>query len=767
MAKDSTKPPTRGATGRVAAPPIRRTRLRRRPEGLIASLQGAMTSGTFGWGTVIALVFIILCGSLAVWARERPLVAPGRIMNFTAVVRQPFQMPDIPKTERSRELARQQTPRVYDADLGALERIRVSIWDLPRAASAVETVDDIPLQIRREFSLTPEMFDGLRAQVESGEVSAAWRSAMTNLMDLLEQYAFVDGETWDRELREGLNVDVELRTGSDSLVVARENIVSIRDEPKLRQLIPDLVRLAGFPPATSAAIVNRLISDPAPTFRFNPGATLERQNQAATTVASEIKEVPQGQVIFRRGDVLDQEQADLYRAELDVFRTEAEAYRVWFRRASLFGAVAAITLATMGYIALFLPRVRRNPGRMGGIAAVMAGALAITCVGAVGSPNLIVLWTTAPVVFVAIVLAIAYDQRVALAIGVLQGVLACISIDQPIGMFALTITGLSVAVLHLREVRDRKGLVAMGVRTGMALAIGAIVVALIDRPIIAAQILQTVKDAGYAAGGGILAGIITLAILPYLEKAFDITTGMTLIELRDPKHPLLRELQQRAPGTYNHSLNVATIAESAAEGIGADSLLTYVGALYHDIGKMNKPEYFVENQSGGPNRHDKLSPAMSLLVIVGHVKDGMELAREFEIPRSVQHFIEAHHGTTLVEYFYERARRKAEAEAADRDDFPEPKEIEYRYPGPKPRTKEVAILMLADAVESATRTMAEPTPSRIETLVNDLANRRLLDGQFDDCDLTLRELRIIVDSISRTLASIYHGRIAYPTTAGA
>jgi putative nucleotidyltransferase with HDIG domain len=244
---------------------------------------------------------------------------------------------------------------------------------------------------------------------------------------------------------------------------------------------------------------------------------------------------------------------------------------------------------------------------------------------------------------------------------------------------------------------------------------------------------------------------------------------MTLAELRDPKQPLLRELAQRAPGTYTHSLNVAAIAEAAAERIGGDSLLTYVGALYHDIGKMSKPEYFVENQGGGPNRHDRLSPAMSLLIVVAHVKDGMELAREFRLPPRLQHFIEAHHGTTLVEYFYHRARAQALATAPRdaegrpvEDDTYVPDELEFRYPGPKPRTKEVAILMIADAVESAARAMPEPSPAKIEQLVRSIAHKRLMDGQFDDCELTLRDLNLIVESIVRTLTSMHHVRIAYP-----
>jgi putative nucleotidyltransferase with HDIG domain len=258
--------------------------------------------------------------------------------------------------------------------------------------------------------------------------------------------------------------------------------------------------------------------------------------------------------------------------------------------------------------------------------------------------------------------------------------------------------------------------------------------------------------------GGFVAASVTLVIMPWLERAFGVTTGMTLSELRDPKHPLLRELQQRAPGTYNHSLNVATLAESAANAIGANGLHVYVGALYHDIGKMNKPDYFVENQPRGFNRHDKLSPAMSLLVIVGHVKDGVELARAHGLPKTLHHYIESHHGTTLVEYFYDQAKRRAHAE----EGAEAPAEIEYRYPGPKPRTREAAILMLCDGVESATRAMAEPTPSRIQQLVHAMAQKRLHDGQFDDSNLTLREIAVVEDALTKSLCAIYHGRIAYP-----
>jgi cyclic-di-AMP phosphodiesterase PgpH len=182
----------------------------------------------------------------------------------------------------------------------------------------------------------------------------------------------------------------------------------------------------------------------------------------------------------------------------------------------------------------------------------------------------------------------------------------------------------------------------------------------------------------------------------------------------------------------------------------------YVGGLYHDVGKLNKPEYFIENQGGGDNKHDKLSPAMSLLVIVGHVKDGLELAQEYNLPKVLRHFIESHHGTSLVEYFFHAARERAA------DEGEEVAEFSYRYPGPKPRTREAAILLICDGIESATRAMSDPTPSRIEALVRRMSRARLQDGQLDDSDLTFRELRTIEDAIIKSLCAIYHSRIAYP-----
>ncbi len=774
MAREPSKPGTRP----VRSPRSRKALLRREHRGGRAEAlmdQAFRAPGTV-WAILIWTIFIVVCSTVAAWTRQQPLVAVGRVMNDTALVRVPFEIDDPAKTEGDRRLARSLTPRVYNAIPSVFESLRTSLENLPKILASVENLQSAPPDLTRQLDLTEDGLKAIREQSSNGEVSTYWKRCSQQLITLLMRRPLVDDGTYQAEFDQSSARDIELRAPDLRVTISRENgaLINIKDEKQLKSAMSALAGAAGFNEPALRVVVSRVITNPEPTYQYDDAATNESRNARASAVPAVRNRIVKGQPIFVRGDALTAANFDLYKEELRTFqRDERSAWKVWVRVASIFGAVTAIALAVAGYLTLFCPRVRRNPGRMAGIAALLGSALALACLVTVAEPRLLSLSAIAPTVFVAVILVIAYDQRVALAIGTLHGVLTCIALDQPIGIYALMLTGVSFAVLQLREIRDRGGIIRMGLSAATALFVGTILVALIDRPIVDdiwVLLRQTSLDAILAGAGGLMVGVLTLSLMPLIERLFGVTTGMTLIELRDPKQPLLRQLQQLAPGTYNHSLNVASIAEAAADSIKADSLLTYVGALYHDIGKMNKPDYFVENQTGGPNKHDKLSPAMSLLVIVGHVKDGMAMAEEFNLPRSIRHFIEAHHGTTLVEFFYNRARRQAEKGVAEAKDQPGaepemPDEIEYRYPGPKPRTKEVAILMLADAVESATRTMVEPTPSRIDALVRAMANRRLMDGQFDECDLTLRELQTITESISKSVAGIYHGRVLYPSTA--
>ncbi|MFN7020460.1 MAG: HD family phosphohydrolase [Phycisphaerales bacterium] len=761
-------------------PPAKLDRARSRTDGLRREIGAAMRArwspgrllksrGLF-WGLLIWGVFVAVVSVAVVWSREQPNVAEGRVMNRTRIARADFRFADARATELARSNASARAPRVYVPVPGVLEELRASIESLPEAVFGETDPERVEAGLRQQFGLTPEALAELQKQVEDGHPSPAWIQRVHRLIDTLWRTPILERETFQLESTT-LNREIELRLADPAegkgfrSVTINTSAALNAESPKIRDNLRVAVSAAGFVGPLAEVVLTRLTTPVKATYAFDALATEASQKAAAADVEPVMVSYPVGEVIYRRGEVLTGEQLEKVRQAM---RAESEAmdfWGRWGRRLPAVGLVTGVALAIAGYTVLFVPRVRRNPTRMLGIAALLGGAVIVGCWATATKPALLALTGLAPTVFVTAILAIAYDQRVALAYGCLHGLLMVVALDQTIGIFAVLVCGVGVAVWMLREVRDRDALIRLGVCEIFALSIGMFLASLLDLPPIRQAVYQAALDGLWAGLGGFVVSGLVLYILPTLERTFGMVTGMTLIELRDPKAPLLRQLQQRAPGTYNHSLNVASLGESAADAIGADGLLTYVGALYHDIGKMNKPDYFVENQSPGFNRHDRLSPAMSLLVIVGHVKDGLELAREFDLPRPLHHFIESHHGTTLVEYFYHRARRQAEAAMANRgedDEVDAPSELEYRYPGPRPRTREAAILMICDAVESAARAMADPTPARIDATVRALANKRLMDGQFDECDLTLRELNTIVETVSKTLASIYHGRIQYP-----
>jgi putative nucleotidyltransferase with HDIG domain len=247
-----------------------------------------------------------------------------------------------------------------------------------------------------------------------------------------------------------------------------------------------------------------------------------------------------------------------------------------------------------------------------------------------------------------------------------------------------------------------------------------------------------------------------MGVMPLLEDLFKITTDITLLELSDMNHPLLKQMVLKAPGTYHHSLMVGNLAEAAAETIGANSLLARVGAYYHDVGKIEKAEYFSENQTNAKSLHDKLTPSMSRLIITNHVKDGVEFAKKYRLKKDILDFIEQHHGTSLVHYFFQKALERVEDETML-------KEEGFRYQGPKPQTKEAAIVLLADSVEAASRTLGNPTPSRVEELAHRIVNNKFIDGQLDECELTLRDLNKIANVFVRVLIGVLHSRVEYPS----
>lgn len=418
-------------------------------------------------------------------------------------------------------------------------------------------------------------------------------------------------------------------------------------------------------------------------------------------------------------------------------------------------AVILVTLGGAIYIMNYQKRILRNYTRTFTIIGLMALLLATTKLGLTLWPEQL-WWVTATTITAAIILSIAYNQRFALGIALIYAVLACFAANEfnNMKLFLILSAGVFTCCFSLGEIRTRIKLLEVSALAAIIIFIMSATLEYLDGNQSFPRIFSV--SIGHALVT-VFVGMIIQALLPLIEKTFKIATSMTLLDYSDANQPLLRRLAMEAPGTYSHSLLVGAISESAAEAIGRNGLLCRVGAYYHDIGKINKPSYFVENEMGSKSRHKELSPTMSQLVIVGHVKDGIEMAKEYGLPAVLRQFIETHHGTTLIEYFFHEAQKK-------RDEKQNPlSESEFRYAGPRPKTKEAAIVMLADASEGAVRSLKDITPTKIETVVHNMAMRRLQDGQYDECDLTLRELSQIESSIAKSLAAHYHGRIAYPS----
>jgi putative nucleotidyltransferase with HDIG domain len=387
-------------------------------------------------------------------------------------------------------------------------------------------------------------------------------------------------------------------------------------------------------------------------------------------------------------------------------------------------------------------RLREDPGRQLTTTLVLLAVLGVSraVFVATGVPY----YAVGVQAFAAGILGIVYARNSGPALAAGLAVLVTLATRQNMGFFLILAVVSATFLFGLHNIRNRGGIVAVGaVATLFALA------TTLASGLVEGQTLRFAfrAQALPAAATTLAAAFIIEGILPGIERLFKISTNMSLLEWGDASKPLLRVLAAEAPGTYNHSLLVGNLAESAAEAIGAQGLLARIGAYYHDIGKINKPEYFAENQAVGVSRHERLSPAMSHLIIIGHVKDGIEMAREYGLPASLHPFILEHHGTTLVEFFYHAAslqRKPGDPEVSD---------VQFRYSGPRPQSRETAVVMLCDAVEGAVRAMSDPTPSRIEDTVSKILQRRLMDGQFDECDLTFRELETVQRSVVKSLQS--------------
>ena len=493
-----------------------------------------------------------------------------------------------------------------------------------------------------------------------------------------------------------------------------------------------------------------------PNIRFSEAATAQAMTTAIDAIPRTIGYVQENERVVSKHERITAET----RLKLESLRRiKAERGPASDNVFQLIGTTLHVTIVIILYgiyLYLFRKRIFTNNRKLALIALLilMEGAFAYL------SRELDV---TTPIEYLiavpaaAMLLTIIFDSRVGFY-GTVTAALIVAGIrgnDYSVALGALVAGAL--AVYSVRDMRNRSQIFRslLFIFLGYALVVVSLAFERSD------PVALPLEQLAFALGNAVVSPVLTYGLLIFLERVFKVTTDLTLIELGHFNHPLLRLLAEKAPGTHHHSMTMASLTEAGAAAIGANDVLARVAAYFHDVGKVVKPTYFVENQRGSRNRHDKLSPRMSSLIIAAHVKDGIALAREYGLPQEIVDFIPMHHGTTRIDYFYNKAVKLAEG-SEDETKIDEINEQDYRYPGPKPQTKETGIMMLADAIEATVRTVEDPIPQRLEGIINDIVRRRFEEGELDECPLTVKDLTKIKVAFLNILVGVYHTRVKYP-----
>ncbi len=611
-----------------------------------------------------------------------------------------------------------------------------------RAMAAVPDIYSPPEpRIRREQVMRAreilDFMDSVRQDGYAGpEQRIAWINAIPDLglsQPVVESLLTLNEESWRR-------VASEVQAVLDRIL--REEIREDRLQFYQRR-VSSLISLdlTDEEAAVTAELVRGLIR---PNTFLNVERTQAEREAARSRVPSQTRTLEAGEIIVRAGDIVD---------EVDVEALEALGLRKLpssgFKAVQSTLLVLSVTVLLGAYLHRLTPEFwadRRWPPLLAMI------ALSFLMVARLVIPDGKLLPFLFPMAAMTMLLAALLELRLAILTTIGLTILISYLADGSSELMAYLLAGSMVGALVL----GRGERLILFVWAGILIALMNLAVLLAFRlsigPVDTAGLAQLAIAA--VMNGGLSASI-TLIGFAFLGSAFGITTSLQLMELSRPTHPLLRQLLLKAPGTYHHTILVSNLGERAAEAIGADPLLTRVGAYYHDIGKTLRPYFFVDNQIDGVNPHDRLDPYTSAQIIISHVKDGLDLARKYRLPPRIQDFIPEHHGTTLVSYFYHKAVQQAGEEGAVH-------EADFRYPGPRPRSKETAIIMLADSCESAVRAAPPSSREEIDQIVGKLINRRLLDGELDESNLTLRDLDRIRQAFVSTLQGIHHPRIQYP-----
>ncbi len=490
-----------------------------------------------------------------------------------------------------------------------------------------------------------------------------------------------------------------------------------------------------------------------PNATYNKEVTEAARDSAVATISSVETEVTAGDLLITRGTRVDGARARLLQTYAGKMQKLAAA-RGWPQAAlPVLGRLILIgtfILLILMFLYNFRPDIYWSNNKLFALFIIIGLELFLVNFVAVQLVHTVYLY---PVAILSILVTILFDARLGVVMTLLIALLLGILSRFNFTITLITAVAGSVACFSAGEIRRRSEFY----RIIIFLSLAYVVIAFVVESLKLSPAGDVLTFCGYGLVNGFVSPILTIGILPIFESLFGFSTNITLLELADLNQPLLKRLSMEAPGTYHHSIIVGTLAEAAAKEIGANPLLARVGAYYHDIGKVEIPEYFVENQLGIKSKHESLNPTMSALVLASHVKRGQRLGEEAGLPDSVINFIKEHHGTTRMTYFYNKAKEMG---------LPINSEDEFRYPGPKPQSKETAILMLADSTEAASRTLDNPTSTRIRSLIQKIINDKFSSGELTQCDLTLKDLNDIREAFALILIGVFHQRVAYPKEEG-
>lgn len=728
-------------------------------------------------GRIGVLLAWVLCLVMVTEAWHAPFAyRKGDFIARGIASRVEFGRIDADETERRARAAEDRVPLVFRNDPSGIlrlpERLKADLGEISAADSVDEVSDATRVSFGFDETASPveaeAIFEMLRAEVEpAGPLSTEERiknivSELGNfLTPLMESGVISPDDIRKLQLTRSTQIRV---TPSSGDVVNNPVEPVLLTKVQLSDQLTDVGELGkkwlSYPHLTPIrpALKVWLSSQLAPTLRYDEESSKQARGAARESVADVVVRYDVAEQLIPPQAILGVEELRLLEAEHAAVDEATSSVERVSRVVLATLLILVLLVLNAYYIGRVEPRAIEDVGRLAIYAAAVVLTVAVARVLSFDPWRAEIL----PLLLASMIFRVAYSQVFATVSAFTLCLLLTLSTTGNGHQFVVLIATTSAAILMINRVQQRTTLVRVGFLTGLAYVAIFFAMKAVGDPVPVSVMTSTpvIREALLGGAWCLFCGYLVTGSLPFVESTFGVVTDISLLELSDPSHPLLQDLVRRAPGTYNHSIAVGSIAETAAESVGANGLLCRVAAYFHDVGKMLKPEYFIENLgSGVESPHTNLAPAMSKLVIIGHVKDGVDLAEQHNLPRPIIDFIEQHHGTTLVEYFFREASKQAEGKPDNRTDA---EEESFRYPGPKPQTQEAGVMMLVDACESASRALTDPTPRRLEQLVNQLLMKRLLDGQFEQCNLTLSDLHKIEQSIAKSLIAQYHGRIKYP-----